>query len=305
MKRRQIGSVAWLAEYQQRPAAVEGSIFKRGWWATYDGLPEKFLDVVFSADTAFKTGRGNDYSVILVLGITREHNYYLLDMLRGRYDFPELIRKAEALAECWPRVERFLVEDRASGQSLVQALRHSAGNHFSVIPIPVDSDKQSRAIAATPVVESGRVFLPRMARWLNDFLDELSSFPSAPHDDITDAFAQAINYLEQNSGWNFFGTGYPNEPTENDLIDYRGMLHEYHGHYGMAAMALRITAAEFQRRLEASEAGGNALYQEYLEGVADWDRKFNGGSPTRIGVPDWFVRGAPGGIRFTIGWPRR
>ena len=303
-KRRQVGSIAWLAEYQQRPSAIEGSIFKRSWWGSYDEPPDK-LDVVFSGDTAFKTGRGNDFSVILVIGITRQQNYYVLDMLRGRYEFPELIRKAEALAERWPRVECFLVEDRASGQSLVQALRHSAGNHFSVIPVQVDADKQSRAIATTRVVEGSRVFLPRNARWLNDFLDELSSFPSAPHDDITDAFSQAINYLEQNAGWNFMGTGYPNGPAK-ELIDYRSILNEHWGNYAVAARALGLTVEEFQARLYRSEREANAMIDEYDEGVAEWDRVLGGsGNSAPAAVPSWYVRGAPMGVPFTIGWPRR
>lgn len=61
--RAQIGSVSWLAEYQQRPSAIEGGIFKRSWWASYDQLP-RLVDIVFSADTAYKAGRTNDFSVI-------------------------------------------------------------------------------------------------------------------------------------------------------------------------------------------------------------------------------------------------
>lgn len=44
------------------------------------------------------------------------------------------------------------------------------------------------------MVEAGKVFLPESAEWLADFLDELSSFPSAPHDDCVDALSQALNY---------------------------------------------------------------------------------------------------------------
>jgi predicted phage terminase large subunit-like protein len=294
--RRQIGSIAWLSEYQQRPAAIEGGTFKRSWWGTYDTAPEKLRDIVFSLDTAFKVGRTNDYSVILVIGVTREHNYFLLDMVRGRYELPDLIRKAEALAERWPSVDRVLIEDKASGQSLIQVLRRSAGNHFSVIPIEVDSDKLSRAIAATPVVEAGRAFLPRNARWLSDFLDELSSFPSAPHDDITDAFAQAINYLEQNSGFGYLGTSYPNAPMLE--IDYRAVLNEYGGHYGMAALSLGIPVAEFQRHIDELEAEANELPTEYEEDYDYWAERA-GAAGVSHGGPS-----IPGSIRFTIGWPR-
>jgi predicted phage terminase large subunit-like protein len=315
-KRRQVGSAAWLAEFQQRPAAIEGGIFKRSWWASYDSSPEKFRDIVFSLDTAFKTDRRNDYSVMLVLGITRENNYFVLDMVRGRYELPDLIRKAEALAERWPTVDRVLIEDKASGQSLIQVLRRSTGNHFSVIPIAVDGDKDARAISATPVVESGRVFLPKAARWLNDFLDELSSFPNAPHDDIVDALSQAINHLEQNAGFNFLGTGYPNGLAE-ELINYRGILRESGGHYGVAAMSLGITALEFQRKLEAQDGETDDVVQHYLEERAHWDRvmgnrggvlSFPGSAAPSPGGPmassslggQRSTGGVPGGVPFVV-----
>jgi phage terminase large subunit-like protein len=39
--------------------------------------------------------------------------------------------------------------------------------------------------------------MPEAAERLADFLDELSSFPSAPHDDCVDALTQALNYARQ------------------------------------------------------------------------------------------------------------
>lgn len=184
----------------------------------------------------------------------------------------------------------------------MQALRHSAGNHFSVIPIPVDADKQSRAIAATPAVESGRVFLPLNARWLADFTDELSSFPSAPHDDITDAFSQAVNYLEANVGWNFLGSGYPGRPQQN--INYRAHLLEFHGNYAAAALAMKMPTAEFQKRVEA-QADSNEWFTDYESGVNEWSRQLYGttsDTAIRSRPASWDVPVAP---RFTIGWPRR
>jgi hypothetical protein len=38
-------------------------------------------------------------------------------------------------------------------------------------------------------------FKPESAPWLADFIEEITSFPAAPHDDQTDAFTQALAYL--------------------------------------------------------------------------------------------------------------
>jgi len=47
----------------------------------------------------------------------------------------------------------------------------------------------------TPLCESGRVFLTAQAPWLDDFLDELTAFPNAPHDDMVDALSMALAWL--------------------------------------------------------------------------------------------------------------
>jgi hypothetical protein len=59
--------------------------------------------------------------------------------------------------------------------------------------VKVSSDKISRSHAITPTIEAGRVYLPEQAPWLANFLDELSAFPAAPHDDQVDALTQALN----------------------------------------------------------------------------------------------------------------
>jgi hypothetical protein len=86
-----------------------------------------------------------------------------------------------------------LIEDAASGQSLIQALKSET--RLPILPVKPQGDKISRAHAVSPLVESGRVVLPTDAAWLNDFIEEVISFPSAPHDDQVDAFTQALSYM--------------------------------------------------------------------------------------------------------------
>ena len=185
-----IGTSSWLAEYQQRPVAEEGSIFKKDWFPSFGG-PLEVSRTVFSLDCAFKTGQQNDYSVILVISETKSVLHIRL-VSRGRWEYPELQRRAVALAAIW-RPNAVLVEDAASGQSLIQSLK--AETLLPILPVKPMGDKVSRANAVSPMVESGRVILPTDAPWLSDFLEEVTSFPSAPHDDITDALTQALSYL--------------------------------------------------------------------------------------------------------------
>jgi predicted phage terminase large subunit-like protein len=213
--RKAIGEVAWVSLYQQRPASAEGAIFRRDWWRFYVDIPQSFDRIVMSADTAFKAGTESDYSVVTVWGETKT-GFYLLHVLRERLEFPELKRTLVALASEW-RPNSILIEDRASGQSLIQELQRETS--LAALPISVDRDKVTRAQAVTPLIEAGKVFLPVAAPWIADYLDELSSFPAAPHDDLVDSTTMALNWMRS-----------PGEPA---IIAYYRMVHEKWHRQGM------------------------------------------------------------------------
>ncbi len=63
-----------------------------------------------------------------------------------------------------------------------------------------DRDKVSRVHAATPLMESGRVWLPEDRVWADDLFSECMSFPNGSHDDQVDAMTMAIHYLKDR--WN-------------------------------------------------------------------------------------------------------
>jgi predicted phage terminase large subunit-like protein len=194
-KRYEMGTSAFVCLYQGHPAESEGLIFKREWWRTYTQLPE-LKRTILSVDSAFKTGLQNDYSAIQVWGESQT-GFYLLTAWKQRVAFPDLKRSLATFADQWkPSV--ILIEDAASGQSLIQELQTTTS--LPIKPIKVDRDKESRASACTGLLESGRVFVPADAPWLADFLDELSSFPNAPHDDQVDSCTMALNFLRGGSG---------------------------------------------------------------------------------------------------------
>jgi predicted phage terminase large subunit-like protein len=191
--RSQIGGPAFASQYQQRPSAAEGAVFKRNWWQYWKGETPRLSRIIQSWDTAFKTGAENDYSACTTWGEAAD-GYLLLHAWKERVEFPELKRKVESFGSKW-NPNAVLVEDKASGQSLIQELQR--GTKLPILPIKVDTDKLARAQAVTPLIEAGRVYLPESAPWLDDLLDELATFPNAAHDDLTDSVTQALNYLRQ------------------------------------------------------------------------------------------------------------
>ncbi len=187
---RTVQGSSFQALYQQRPSALEGAIFKREWWRYFREAP-KFQRIVQSWDTAFKTGQDNDYSVCTTWGVG-ETGYYLLDVWKRRVEFAGLKSIVVTLGEQF-KPDTVLVEDKASGQSLIQELKRDT--RLPILAVKVDSDKVSRAYAVTPIIETGRVFLPESAPWLADYLDTMANFPNAAHDDDVDSTTQALNHL--------------------------------------------------------------------------------------------------------------
>jgi predicted phage terminase large subunit-like protein len=165
-------------------------VFKRSWFPSFRECP-KPIRVILSWDTAFKEGEETDYSVCTVWAET-DAGYYLLEVWRGRVEYPELKRQAVALDAKW-NPELVLIEDKASGQSLIQELRRDT--KMPLRAIKVDRDKKSRAHAVTGLIEAGRVYLPERAPWVADFLDEVCAFDQGSHDDQVDSMTQALNYL--------------------------------------------------------------------------------------------------------------
>jgi predicted phage terminase large subunit-like protein len=185
-----VGGRAFESLYQGNPTIAEGNIIKREWWKYYRERPT-FTRIIDSWDTAFKAKAENNYSVCTVWG-EAANGYYLLDVWRQKVEYPELKRAAISL-HGRDKANVVLVEDKASGQSLIQELKRDT--KLPVLPVKVDSDKVSRVNAVSPLIESGKVLLPESAPWLHDYIEELSSFPSAEHDDQVDSTSQFLAWV--------------------------------------------------------------------------------------------------------------
>ena len=257
--RQTVGSSEWAALYQGRPAPIEGAIFRKEWWKSYSqaSLPDEFERIIVSLDCAFKTGTSNDYTAAVVVGVG-QHGYYVLHVVKDRLEFPELQRRLEAMCLKF-HPDAVLIEDAASGQTLIQTLK--ADTRLPVLPVKPMGDKLSRAHAVTAMVESGRVMLPESAAWLLDFLDELSSFPTAAHDDVVDAFTQAIGYLkrgaESDGAYRFYQDSFIREAAAH--VMGRG------GNLGQVAVEMNIPLERVQQIVAEGQEDLNNYAREYDE----------------------------------------
>lgn len=205
-KIREVGSRAWTAMYQGRPSPVEGGILKRTWWKRYEEQPwvaredgsrmlVGFDEVMMSWDLAFKDTDSSDYVVGQVWG-RRGVDAYLVDQVRGRWDFVATCQRFEDLVATWPQATLKLIEDKANGPAVISALQRKIKG---IVPEEPHGSKEARASAISPLVEAGNVWLPASSlpgcAWVSDLIEECAGFPTATNDDQVDALTQALNRL--------------------------------------------------------------------------------------------------------------
>jgi predicted phage terminase large subunit-like protein len=192
--RAQLGPETFAAQYQQQPVAPGGAMIKRASVRRYDQLPGTG-QIIQSWDVANKPGEDNDYSVCTTW-LIHENRYYLMDVLRDRFDFPTLRRKVSEQAKLH-KASQVLIEDAGFGTALIQELKTA---DFSVIAVKPEYDKKIRMAIQAGKFENGQVFFPKEAPWLRDLEDELFAFPNGRHDDQVDSISQALGHKIP-SGW--------------------------------------------------------------------------------------------------------
>lgn len=201
--------ILYATQYQQTPMVGAGGIFDVRWWRNWKTLPpvDEWLGVV---DCNYGQGESPDYAVVQVWGrIGRDA--YLVDQLRGQWQFPRLCEELERFAERWRPVTRWLVEAKANGTAIVSQLSNRVRGMQPVIP---QGSKESRAAAVAPLVQAGAVYIPRSDAetpaecgaddrgvvsyrpdlWRNEYVNEHKAFPRGQYDDQVDATAMALGY---------------------------------------------------------------------------------------------------------------
>jgi predicted phage terminase large subunit-like protein len=199
----QQNNYVFSAQYQQQPIILGGQVIKRDYFRYYPTVKEyNYKRIIIAADTAMKTKEYNDYSVFIAGGITPENQLHVLDMIRGKWEAPELEKMAVMF---WNKFKRnpvtgltcngLYIEDKASGIGLIQGLKAKYG--IPVMGLKADTDKLTHVETMLPYMESGQVYLPENENYgFNpDLLAECEAFSrdmSHSHDDIVDALCYLI-----------------------------------------------------------------------------------------------------------------
>ena len=191
--RRQISSYDFAAQYQQCPVPPGGAMIRQEWLRYFDHPPERTYrtQVIQSWDTAAKDGAQNDWSVCTTWMII-DGDYYLIDLTRGRYEYPRLRETAIELAKRH-RPRCVLIEDASTGIALQQELKRIDFGGTTTL-VKIERDKIGRLYVNQAKFEAGHVLFQQRAFYLPELLAELLAFPHGKTDDQVDSISQALSY---------------------------------------------------------------------------------------------------------------
>lgn len=184
--RKQIPALVFRQEYEAEFVQLAGAMFKREMFLFTDKAP-KVSQVSRHWDLAASTKTQADYSVGAKGGMDKDGNVYVLDIVRGRWEWPALIRviKDTALSD-GPEVTQYIetVGTQKGMMDLLTAEPMLAGIAFR--GISPTQDKITRAQPVLSRAEQGKLFIVRGA-WNGALVDEFCAFPEVEHDDQVDA----------------------------------------------------------------------------------------------------------------------
>ena len=151
-----MGARAFDSQFNQDPCPRSGAIFQGEWLSKRYTSPPDLTATAFAVDSSWAKNMRSDFSV-LAAGGTNGVDYFVTDIERGRWAYPELKERAIHF-HARHKSAAIVVEDASSGTAVVQEL--STTTRLPVIGVVAKGCKESRAESVAPLFEAGKVYLP-------------------------------------------------------------------------------------------------------------------------------------------------
>src|ERR1700688_376390 len=221
----------WQALYMCRPSVGSNCLFPRDKWGTLGSYAPIIINWAWDFASG-KAGAKNDYTVGCCVALMNNGRYAVLDVFRGKPDFPMMKQLVFAKwCETYQKYKLFpqvFIEDASAGQQMLQEINHANMVQDSMVkPIPVlpTHNKEMRAEAIASAQNNGQVDLPEGAAWREDFIRELEEFPLCEHDDFVDAYVWAQAGFVRGDG--FFKP--LDLPDRERVVEYDPTLDSWNG----------------------------------------------------------------------------
>ncbi len=205
-KRRDMGPYSFASQLLLNPTAENNQGFLRKWVLFYDSPEEHSkMNRYIIVDPANEKKSSNDYTVMMVIGLGPDENYYIIDMLRDRLSLTE---RAAALFRLHRKYKPKAVGYEQYGmQADIAHMKDKSKRdnyNFKIVPLGGSLAKVDRIKALIPIFEQGRLYLPNHCYKTNyekkteDLTEiflthEYDTFPVCQHDDMLDCLARILH----------------------------------------------------------------------------------------------------------------
>lgn len=195
----------WLALYQQEPRPESGGEFKKDWLCHYRNKPTQGQNVYILVDPASEKKKTSDYTAAFVVGLGRDKNYYILDIVRDRLSLTE---RANLLFR-WHREYKpnGVGYEKYSMQADIEHMQDRMEREqyrFPITALGGTTAKNDRIRKLIPLFEAKRVWMPESLHYtqhdrqvtnlVRDFIEEeYAPFPVGRHDDMMDCLARIVD----------------------------------------------------------------------------------------------------------------
>jgi phage terminase large subunit-like protein len=201
-KKKLMGPYVLSCQMLQNPVAGDNQIFKLDWLRYYDTRPpSRLLNIYILVDPANAKKKDSDFTVMLVVGLGRDNNYYLLDGVRSRLNLTERTAALFTLVRRWQPL--FVAYQQYGIEADVQHVEYVMDQEhyrFTIRPVSDNKPKPDRIRRLVPLFTAGRMWLPvrllfsdhqgEVVDLIVSFRDEeFLAYPVAIHDDILDDLA--------------------------------------------------------------------------------------------------------------------
>ena len=204
--RRDMGERTFASQMLQTPVGEGVRTFRDVWFHTLERMPDAGpMNRYILIDSANAKRKTSDYTIMWVLGLHRDNNYYVLDAIRDRLNLAERTRILFDLVERWsPNEVLWEQVGLASDVQHVEIEQTRIGWHFPICSLDQHVPKDDRIGWLVPIFEQGRIWFPNriLKRTVtgetidivHDFEHfEYSTHPICKHDDMLDALANIMH----------------------------------------------------------------------------------------------------------------
>jgi len=209
-----MGDANYVGQILQEPVPIGGGEFREEWlqWYQAGGIKPREMNVAILVDPSAgeelskRRKKLSDWTVMDVIGLASDNNYYLLDRIRDRLNPTERIdtlfllhRKWNALCGKPPKVgyEKY---GMMTDTHYIREKQRTDAYNFSLVELGGQVMKEERIRRLIPDMQHGRWFFPPTLLYLDqegrkfdliaEMKSEMAAFPRARWDDILDTMSR-------------------------------------------------------------------------------------------------------------------